>query len=340
MANTRKSPRTDAGQVLASAVAVCLERCLPSGQRIVLGLSGGVDSVVLLHVLTGLLRTAPQRFKLAAIHVHHGLSPNADRWESFCRRYCAALNVEFSCRHVSVERGSKDGLEAAARRARHAVFAAAEADWVLLAQHRDDQAETLLFNLLRGCGLAGAAAMRERNGHLLRPLLSIGREEIENYALAHRLEWVEDESNADIHHARNFLRRKILPELRGRFPAAAKNLAGAAARFAEARELLDDLARSDLGPITDFPLDVALLDALGEARARNVLRHLLARRQVMIPSEARLLEALRQMCQAAADRHPALVFGSHRLLRRRGLIYLEPVVPVTDGDGGGGDDNC
>jgi tRNA(Ile)-lysidine synthase len=261
--------------------------------------------------------------RLSALHVHHGLSPNADCWETFCRDRCSGLGVSYSCARVSVDRDSKDGLEAAARRARHAAFAATECDWLLLAQHRDDQAETLLFNLLRGTGVAGAAAMHERNGRLLRPLLSVGREEIEAYARRHVLEWIEDESNADIRHSRNFLRWKILPELKGRFPAAARNLAGAAGRFAAAQELLDDLARLDLGATTDFPLEIELLAGLDATRARNVLRYLLARNNVMIPGAARLQEALRQMCEAGIDRHPALLFGSSRLRRRGGRIYLE-----------------
>jgi tRNA(Ile)-lysidine synthase len=200
----------------------------------------------------------------------------------------------------------------------------------MLAQHRDDQAETLLFNLLRGTGLAGAAAMREHNGRLLRPWLGVSREAIEAYAATHGLVWVEDESNADIRHSRNFLRTKILPDLQGRFPAAAKNLAGASQRFAAALDLLDEMAREDLGDEGDFPVDIIRLQALSEARAGNALRYLLAKNRVQIPSEGRLLEALRQMCEAGTDRHPALAFGGHRLVRRRGKIYLELVIPAAD----------
>lgn len=233
------------------------------------------------------------------------------------------LGIEFDSVRVSVERNSADGLEAAARRVRHAAFATAQADWIMLAQHRNDQAETLLFNLLRGTGLSGAAAMRERNGRLLRPWLDIGREAIEAYAQAHELHCIDDESNADIRHSRNFLRHKIIPELEGRFPAAVKNLAAATQRFAAALDLLDELACADLGAIIDFPISVAVLQGLSEQRAANVLRYLLARRQVMIPSEARLLEAVRQMREAAQDRHPVLMFGPHRLRRSAGKIYLD-----------------
>lgn len=318
MASSRKSSNIDE---LPAALDACLKRYVQPGQHLVLGLSGGVDSISLLHALAE--KSQGASWTLAALHVHHGLSAHADTWEDFCRAACARLQVPFESVRVSVERGAADGLEAAARRARHAAYATVRGDWVMLAHHRDDQAETLLFNLLRGAGLAGAAAMRERNGRLLRPLLGVSRSGIEAYAAAHGLTWVEDESNADTRHARNFLRRRIFPELQKRFPAATKNLAGASQRFAAALDLLDELARSDLGAIEDFPLDLACLNGLSEARASNALRYLLARRQVMIPSELRLREALRQMRDAAPDRHPVLVFGHCRLLRRRGLVYLE-----------------
>lgn len=331
MANSRKSPPTEPVPALTDALATCLARHVAPGRHLVVGLSGGIDSIVLLHALATCRTADPDAFALAALHVHHGISPNADRWESFCREVCAHLAVPFTGVRVMVERGAADGLEGAARRARHAAFAATAADWIVLAQHRDDQAETLLFNLLRGTGLSGAAAMRERNGRLLRPLLPVGRADIEAYARAHALQWVEDESNADLRHARNFLRRRILPELQGRFPAAGKTLAAAASRFAEALDLVDALARADLDGREDFPVDAACLDRLDEARARNALRYLLARRQVMIPGEARLTEAVRQMRSAGPDRHPVLAFGDHRLCRRRGKLYLEPV-PGVGGD--------
>ncbi len=290
----------------------------------VAALSGGIDSVALLHALVRRQTAAPHDSELSALHVHHGISAQADRWEGFCSEYCRKLKVPFASVRVAVERAAPDGLEAAARRARHAAFAAVDAEWILLAHHRDDQAETLLFNLLRGAGVAGAAAMRERNGRLLRPLLTVGRGAIENYAQCHQLSWCEDESNADSRHSRNFLRNEILPALTRRFPAARKNLAAAAARFGEAQDLLNDLARNDLGAVAaGFPLNLEQLRTMEEARARNMLRYLLNQSGVQIPSEMRLRETLRQMLDAAPDRHPAVVFGRHRLLRRRGWLHLE-----------------
>lgn len=321
MANSRNAPPIER---LTATLAATLERYAPPGARLVVGFSGGVDSVVLLHALTRL-----RHGDVSALHVHHGLSPHADDWAAFCAAFAGQLGAPFQCVRVTVERFSGEGLEAAARRARHAVFAHTPADWIVLAHQREDQAETLLFNLLRGAGVAGAAAMQTARGRLLRPLLGVGRAEIEAYAQSHRLRWINDESNADLRHARNFLRHVILAPLLRRFPAATRHLAAAAERFAEAKELLDALARADLAGAETFPLAIARLQALDEPRARNALRYLLAKHDVAIPHEARLREALRQMLTAAADRHPVVHLGAHRLLRRRGMIHLEPLGPSS-----------
>lgn len=320
MASSRKCPSIE--DALSAAVTGCLNRHVRAGERLTVGLSGGIDSVVLLYALRGL------DHPLSALHVHHGLSQNADRWESFCRDLCRDWDIPFAVERVEVERCSPEGLEAAARRVRHAAFERTPGDWILLAHHRGDQAETLLFNLLRGAGVRGASAMAERNGRLLRPFLSIGRAEILAHAEAHGLPWIEDESNDDVKYSRNWLRHRILPELARRFPGTEAGLAGAARRFAEARALLDDLAEMDLGDAPrDFPLALDRLKALSEPRARNLLRYLLAHSGIGVPSEERLAEALRQCLEAASDRHPSVAFGDWRLIRRRGEVTLELKMP-------------
>ncbi|MDP2824577.1 MAG: tRNA lysidine(34) synthetase TilS [Sulfuritalea sp.] len=320
MASSRNSHFTDA---LRAACAACIAEGVSPGQHLVVGLSGGIDSVSLLHVLLRLGHEGD--FRVSALHVHHGLSGNADDWADFSRQLCDHWEVPLSVVHVAVERDSADGLEAAARRARHEAYSREEGDCIVLAHHRGDQAETLLFNLLRGTGLAGAAAMASRQRRLLRPLLSVSRSDIEDYARVHDLHWVEDESNRDTGFSRNFLRHDILASLSQRFPAAEKNLAAATGRFAEAASLLDELAKIDLvAGATDFPIPVSLLAKLSEPRARNVLRYLLARRGVRIPSEARLIELLRQLLAAGPDRHPRVRFGDWDIVRRRGRIELEP----------------
>jgi tRNA(Ile)-lysidine synthase len=184
----------------------------------------------------------------------------------------------------------------------------------------------MLFNLLRGAGVRGAGAMPERSGRLLRPLLGIGRSEIANYANAHGLQWVDDHSNVDTRYSRNFLRHRVLPAIQSRFPAVEERLASAAGRFAEAADLLDDLARLDLGQSEPtFPVEIERLAAISEPRARNALRYLLSRHGVAIPSEERLSEALRQCLEAAPDRHPVLVFGQHVIRRKARRIQLDPL---------------
>jgi tRNA(Ile)-lysidine synthase len=315
MADSRKLPST---KRILSAVADSLGRYVHPGQSVVIGLSGGIDSVVLLHIIRNL------GLPLSAIHVHHGLSRSSDDWALFCQTFCARLDIDLTVDRVAVERGSSDGLEAAARRARHNAFGRVAPDWLLLAHHQGDRAETVLFNLLRGAGVRGAGALRERNGRILRPMLAVGRTEIRAYAAAHSLSWVEDESNADTRFSRNFLRHKVLPQVEERFPATAVRLGAAADHFAEAADLLDDLAVLDLGaPSPDFPIDIELLSGLSEPRARNVLRFMLSRAGVGIPSEERLAEALRQCLSAAADRHPAIRFGDWMLRRRAGRVFLE-----------------
>lgn len=319
MANSRNRLNIDR---LLSEVGARLKHHIAPGQRLVLGLSGGLDSVVLLHLLLRLRDDIG--VSLAAVHVHHDLSANADVWQVFCERLCQGWDIPLRVARVQVDRESGAGIECAARKARYEAFATEAADWIVLAQHRDDQAETLLFNLLRGAGVRGAAAMQMARDNILRPLLGLGRSEIEAYGRQLGLQWIEDESNSDTHYSRNFIRHEIMPRLAARFPAVKANFAAAAGRFAEAQVLLDELALLDLGQIpARFPLPLTCLQGLSEARARNVLRLLLACHGVQVPSEVRLFEATRQLLTAAPDRHPKIVFGNHVLRRVGRAVCLE-----------------
>jgi tRNA(Ile)-lysidine synthase len=309
-----------------AALTACFARHIAPSDRVTLALSGGVDSMALLHASHEIWRAGEFQFTLDVLHVHHGLSVHADSWADFCQERSTQLGLQCTLFRVEVERGSSDGLEGAARRARHAVFRAMDCDWLLLAHHQDDQAETMLFNLLRGSGLAGAAGMRKCNGRLLRPWLDASRAEIERYAQEKALAWIVDESNADEQFSRNYLRARIFPALRERFPSGPRNLARAARHFSEARMLLNELACLDLGDAPqDFPLSLKRLKNLSEARARNLLSFLLSIRQVAIPSEVRLSEAVKQLCEAGSDKHPVIRFGSYELVRRRDQVDLVPV---------------
>lgn len=310
-----------------------LARRVAPQARLVLALSGGLDSVVLLHVLQALRDRHP--FLLRAVHVHHGLSPHADAWADFCVRLCASLSVELDVHRVRIARDDEAGLEAAARRERQHVFAALDADWVLTAHHRNDQAETLLLQLLRGAGPKGLAAMPEAQrrpgwqaAHL-RPLLGESRAGIHRYAQANDLAWVEDESNLDFRFRRNALRQQIMPGLAEHFPGADLILARAAALQAEAAGLLDDLAQLDAATAIDGNrLDCAALARLPLPRARNLLRHFIGQHGQSMPSVRRLNEALHQLLEARHDARVSLKLARMDLVRFRGGAYLAPRAPA------------
>ena len=254
----------------------------------VVALSGGLDSSALLHALAALARHHPLP-PLRAIHVHHGLQGIADTWPAHCQQLCEALKVPLTVTRVQVKPGAS--LEQAARDARYGAFAKAldPGEVMLTGQHRDDQAETLLLRLLRGAGVRGAAAMAWQRplgaGLLCRPLLSVSRQALLAYAQEAGLGWIEDPSNADPRHARNYLRHEVVPQLQARWPAAVANLARSAGHFAEALALLDELATEDLAPAREqapfswLPLPslaLAPLRALSEPRQRNALQAWLA----------------------------------------------------------------
>ena len=263
------------------------------GKRVAVGLSGGVDSVVLLHALS---RELPVR----AVHVHHGLSPNADAWARFCRGYCRSLGVPITVKRVRVAKSGK-GIEAAAREARYAAFKRLPVDAIALAHQLDDQAETVLMNLLRGAGLPGASGMpaeRPLDGKILvRPLLDVPREAIVDYASRHRLEWIEDESNAFEGLTRNFLRRRIAPLLAERYPRWREALARAARHFARA-----------------------------ELDAQRLLRAFLAEKGLRAPSEAKLAEMVKQL--AGGGSGARVEHDGVRLRLYRGRLLEAPRVPA------------
>lgn len=319
---------------IARHVAGVLQRHVTAGQRLTVGLSGGRDSVVLLHVLKQLAPVLG--FHLAAHHVNHAISPNADSWERFCAGLGAKLGVPFQATRVAVPRRSRAGLEASARAARYSVFNALGTDYVVLAHHQDDQAETVLLQLLRGAGVRGLSAMPElRRANkastapaLLRPLLEVPRSAIEAYAFAHRLEWIDDESNTDTSLARNFLRLRVLPELESRFPAYRKSLVSAAGNQREAALLLDELAAIDAEQgIPNGRLDADFLASLSPPRARNLLRFYLHGLGLSMPDQARLAEMLRQILLARPDAQMRILHDGRELRRHRGFIEVVDSLP-------------
>ncbi|HEV8645693.1 MAG TPA: tRNA lysidine(34) synthetase TilS [Burkholderiales bacterium] len=360
---------------LLEIVSAVLETHAVRGRRVAVGLSGGVDSVVLLDVL-GRLRN-DWRLALSAAHVNHQINAHALEWEGFCKTLCEARGVALTVRRVKVPRDGS-GLEAAARDLRYQAYGGLEADFVALAHHLDDQVETFLLQLLRGAGPKGLAAMptlrkaewrkgkdeggRERGKDeggrmkaeveqdrakrdtsslilhpssldsppssfllppcILRPLLEVTRSEIEAYAKARKLEWIEDDSNADSRYERNFLRNELLPRLEARFPAYRETLSRASRNLADYSELAEELAALDARAFNEGKVPVESLRELSDARALNLLRRLFSSRGLPMPNRTRLEEALRQCRAAGADSEVHVFFGSHGLRCFRGQVGI------------------
>ena len=331
MASSKKPQRGE----LAARLETFLAHSLRPGQRLLLGLSGGLDSCVLLHLLAGLRETRP--FELSALHINHGISPNAGYWQDFCADLCARYQIPFAAVSVSVARDSGLGLEAAARETRYRVLLAQPVDAIALAHHQDDQAETLLLQLLRGAGVKGLAAMPEQSIQidmqptLLRPLLDISRSALEAYAHAHQLSWIEDESNLDLAFDRNFLRHYIFPALEQRFPASRVTLARSAAHFAEAADLLDEIAAQDAKHhIRQGRLAIAGLRALSVARAKNLLRFWLDSYLPAPPSARRLKEVYRQLLEARPESELLVVLEGGQVRRYRDEAWFKRAVAVRE----------
>lgn len=312
---------------------------LPPLTRYWLAYSGGCDSHVLLHAAAQ-LREAGRLPAVRAVHVDHGLQAASAAWARHCAAVCADL--EFPCTMLRVDARPERGEspEAAARQARYRAIAALmqAGDCLLTAHHQDDQAETLLLQLLRGGGPHGLAGMAERSvfaaGLHVRPLLGFSRDELRNYARQWSLRWIDDPSNADSGFDRNYLRNDVMPLLRERWPAAARVLARGAVYQAEAAQLLDGLAARDLAQCQndDNTLRLAALRMFDEARQRNVLRYWLKQLGFNLPDSVRLAHLREQMLHAASDRSPIVHWPGVTVRRYRDRLYALPPEPAVDSD--------
>lgn len=298
-----------------------------SGQTTLeLGLSGGLDSVVLLHLLCELRQALP--YSLCAVHVHHGLSAHADSWAAFCQELCSQLGVPLRIEKVTVSRAGGQSLEAQAREARYAAFAKTSANALVLAQHQDDLAETVLLQALRGGGPHALAAMpvwRQADGLALwRPLLSTPRQTLREYADQHGLCWVEDDSNTDPRFLRNWLRNEWMPKLEERLPHYRSGLVRSAAHMADAAQVLDEVVAEDLVSIADGGrLPVSKLVALSPARQRLLLLRWAEQRGLGLSTPDALEVFQQQMLQAGPDRIPEWSLPGGVVFRYRGWLWVE-----------------
>jgi tRNA(Ile)-lysidine synthase len=319
---------------------------LPADGGVLVGFSGGLDSSLLLHRLAGdpTVRTRGLR----AIHVHHGLHAQADAWAEHCERLCTALGVPLHVVRVEVARNTGLGNEGAARTARHAAFADAlgNGEVLALAHHRDDQAETFLMRALRGSGVDGLAAMRAwrpyAGGWLWRPLLGLPRSALVTYAREHRLDWIEDPSNARDEADRNFLRLRVLPLLRERWPHADAALARSAELAAETAALLDTDDAHALAALrrSDGALDIAAVRDLPPARRARLLRRWVAE-SGLPPLPARGVARIEQeLLTARADARACVDWPGAWLRAWRGALHAGRPMPAMAADWQANWDGC
>ncbi len=306
-----------------------------SGAHLAVGLSGGVDSVVLLDILAVLSRQ--MRFTLSAVHVNHGISKNAAAWSHFCCRLCYDYGIPIEVSYVKVARATGVSLEAIAREKRYQVFnrlrvgGTDTVDYLVLAQHRDDQAETLLLQLFRGAGVRGLSAMplrrkqpSETAPQILRPLLDVSRDRIEIYAEQRQLQWIHDESNDSTLFSRNFLRHKVFPVLREKYSNYAQVLQRTSRHMAEASQLLDELAELDAQHcLISGRLDITRLRELSASRAGNLLRYVLWQQGIPLPSAIKLEEILRQLQRVENDTQLHVTFGNAEIRVYQGRVYIQ-----------------
>ncbi|HEU4843506.1 MAG TPA: tRNA lysidine(34) synthetase TilS [Burkholderiaceae bacterium] len=305
--------------------------------RMAIALSGGLDSSALLHLAHAYAREHGS--VLHAFHVHHGLSPHADAWLAHCEQACAALGVPFAARRVQLDPRAGTGTEAAARKSRYAALGGMcrehDVQLLLTAHHLDDQAETVLLQLLRGSGPAGLSGMDAANAApglldhdalvMARPLLSASREQLAAYVAEHAIAYVDDESNTDPRFARNALRHQVMPALAQAFPGFQQRFARSAAHAQSAQRLLTEIAQQDLAACLDGDcLDIARLRLLSLDRSYNLLRHWFGTRQLRMPSTAWLSEMLTQLLEARYDAQLLVTHPDCHVRRHRDRLYLTP----------------
>ena len=275
--------------------------------------------------------------QIYAVHVNHGLSPNAESWAIHCRQVCQQLSVPIEVIKLDSKPAQKDSVEAWAREQRYAAIAGvlSTKQMLLTAHHQDDQAETLLLQLLRGSGPAGLAAMPTltecNDAWHARPLLTMTRMQLHDYARQHQLQWIEDESNADTRFDRNFLRNEVMPLLKQRWPNLQQTLSRAANLQAEGLNLQNALAQIDFDccyQAKDGTLDIAALKQLDEKRQKNVIRFWVRQHGLPIPDSRQLQHIITDVLSAKSDAMPCVAWHGAELRRYRESLYVAKPLPA------------
>jgi len=318
--------------VITEVLADCVEQHQP--KRILVGFSGGADSSVLLHGLTQLNASIP----IIAIHVHHGLSANANDWLTLCQNQCDHLGVHFVSERVSVN-NQQGSIEQAARQARYQVFDKyiMAGDALFLGHHQDDQIETFMMRLMRGSGMTGLTAMESErqmgHGKLLRPLLAVTRAQIEEYADRHALPFVQDESNDDISLDRNWWRHQLLPMLNERYPQSSQSVVKTISILQTEHRLLNDLIDPIYQEIVDKQgrLDSNKLGRQTWSIQCQLIRKWLEQHErypLLADKQIRVL--LSDVMNARVDAEPMFRWQDNEVRRHNGKLYVMPSLPEVD----------
>lgn len=298
--------------------------------------SGGVDSTVLLKLATEAKLSVP----IKAIHINHQLSPNANQWAVHCADFAKSLGVDCIVETVTVENHGK-GIEEGARQQRYNVFEkhVKRNDILLTAHNLGDQAETLLFRLFRGTGLRGLRGIQQQRrmgeGRVVRPLLEVAKANIQEYAIAKQLKWIEDESNRDLQFDRNFIRHNIMPILKERWAHAEEKIEVATHWINEADALLHEYVNEDLKRCDLIEERVGESVALSVflhysfSRQKHIIRYWCERNSFLFP-EILQLEKLKEVVFAREDAKPLLCWGDYQLRRFRQRLYLMSKLPDFD----------
>jgi tRNA(Ile)-lysidine synthase len=329
---------TQLEQQLLTNIQLLKSESLGNIQRFWIAYSGGVDSHVLLFALSR-IRTQFPEYDIFAVHVDHQISPLSAQWSEHCRQACEQLQILYRCIVVDAKAASGESPEAKAREARYQAFKSIlnTEDCLLTAHHQDDQAETLLLQLLRGSGPRGLAAMPRYSqlgeGYLCRPLLNLSRQQIHQYAQANQLQWIHDISNDAPAFDRNFLRLQVIPLLKQRWPAMDKTVSRSAQLCADTIAIIDTVADEDLQLAVDGSnerLSITRLQSLSRERQHNAVRAWLDRLHLPCPSHKTLHHIWSQVINALPQSTPCLQWPGAEVRRYRDHLYAMPAMKNFD----------